>query len=138
MIEAKADRRHPSALYDDLPVRRENRMYQTKEQDWKLLRKKLPLWQEAYMDKLNQEYIRLLSGEGLASDKFWELEKRIREEKRSIGVVADMRRSQLYSNLLSLLVNEIIREDDLDGFSEELTETVKYAARQSKAFAERI
>ena len=113
-------------------------MYQVKEKDWKLFRQKLPLWQEAYMDKLNQEYIRLLSGEGLASDKFWELEKRIREDKRSVGVVADMRRSQMYSNLLSLLVNEIIREDDLDGFSEKLTETVKYAVRQSKNFAERI
>ena len=113
-------------------------MYQVKEQDWKLFRKKLPLWQEAYMDKLNQEYIRLLAGEGIASDKFWELEKRIREDKRSVGVVADMRRSQMYSNLLSLLVNEIIREDDLDGFSEELSETIKYAARQNKAFAERI
>lgn len=113
-------------------------MYTVKEQDWKLFRKKLPLWQESYMDKLNQEYIRLLSGEGLASDKFWELEKRIREDKRSVGVVADMRRSQMYSNLLSLLVNEIIREDDLDGFSEELSETVKYVAWQSKAFADRI
>ena len=128
---------HP-ALYDNLPARGENTMYQTKERDWKLFRKKLPLWQEAYMDKLNQEYIRLLSGEGLASDKFWELEKRIHTDKRSVGVVADMRRSQMYSNLLSLLVNEIIREDDLDGFSEELAETIKYAARQSKGFAERI
>ena len=82
-------------------------MYQTKEQDWKLFRKKLPAWQEAYMDKRNQEYIGLLSGEGLASDKFWKLEKKIREDKRSIGVVADMRRSQLYSNLLSLLANEL-------------------------------
>lgn len=113
-------------------------MYQVKEQDWKLFRKKLPLWQEAYMDRLNQEYIRLLSGEGLASEKFWELEKRIRMDKKSVGVVADMRRSQLYSNLLSLLVNEIIREDDLDGFSEELSETIKYVVRQSKEFAERI
>ena len=113
-------------------------MYQTKEQDWKLFRKKLPLWQEAYMDKLNQEYIRLLSGEGLASDKFWELEKRIREDKRSIGVAVDMRRSQMYSNLRSLMANEIIQEDDLDGFSKELAETIKYAARKSKGFAERI
>lgn len=45
-------------------------MYQVKEQDWKLFRRKLPLWQEAHMDKLNQEYIRILSGEGDASDKF--------------------------------------------------------------------
>ncbi len=113
-------------------------MYTVKEQDWKLFRKKLPLWQESYMDKLNQEYIRLLSGEGLASDKFWELEKRIHTDKRSVGVVVDMRRSQMYSNLLSLLANEIIQEDDLDGFSEELAETIKYAVRQSKGFAERI
>jgi len=113
-------------------------MYQIKEQDWKLFRKRLPIWQEAYMDKLNQEYIRLLSEERLSSDKFWELEKRIREDKRSIGVVADMRRSQLYYNLLSLLANEIIQEDDLDGFSEELAETIKYAARQSKVYVERI
>ena len=113
-------------------------MYQTKEQDWKLFRKKLPAWQEAYMDKRNQEYIGLLSGEGLASDKFWKLEKKIREDKRSIGVVADMRRSQMYSNLLSLLVNEIIREDDLDGFSEELSETLKDVVRQEKTLAEQI
>ena len=113
-------------------------MYQVKEKDWKLFRQKLLLWQEAYMDKLNQEYIRLLSGEGLASDKFWELEKRIREDKRSVGVVADMRRSQMYSNLLSLLVSEIIREDDLDGFSEELKETLKFVSAQYKLREERI
>ena len=52
------------------------------ESDWKLFRKKLPGWQEAYMDKLNQDYIRLLTGPGDASDKFWELEKRIKEGAR--------------------------------------------------------
>lgn len=113
-------------------------MYQVKEQDWKLFRRKLPLWQEAYMDKLSQEYIRLFSGEGNASDKFWELEKRIRRDKKSIGVVADMRRSQMYSNLVSLLLNEIIREEDLDGFSEELAEKLKYVSTQHKLLADRI
>ena len=113
-------------------------MYQVKEQDWKLFRKKLPLWQEAYMDKLNQEYIRILSGESLASEKFWELEKRIRIDKKSVGVVADMRRSQMYSNLLSLLVNEIIGEDDLDGFSEELVEIIKFVVERNISLAERI
>ena len=113
-------------------------MYQVKEQDWKLFRKKLPLWQEAYLDRLNQEYIQLLSGAGSASEKFWELEKRIRRDQKSVGVVADMRRSQMYSNLLSLLVNEIIREDDLDGFSEELSETLKDVLRQGKTLAEQI
>ena len=56
------------------------------EQDWKLFRSKLPGWQEAYMKKLNQEYIELLSGAGNASSKFWALEKRIREDQKDCGV----------------------------------------------------
>ena len=111
-------------------------MYQVNEQDWKLFRKKLPIWQEAYMDKLNQEYIRILSGDGNSSAKFLELERRIRTDSKSVGVAADMRRSQMYSNLVSLLVNEIIREDDLDGFSEELLEIVKFVAQRSKELTE--
>ena len=113
-------------------------MYQVKERDWKLFRQRLPGWQEAYMDKLNQEYIQILSGEGCGSDKFWELEKRIRTDKKSVGVVADMRRSQMYSNLLSLLVNEIIREDDLEGFSKELVEIIKFVVDRNKSLAERM
>ena len=31
------------------------------EKDWKLFRKKAVDWQEAHMDKLNKEYIELLS-----------------------------------------------------------------------------
>ena len=45
------------------------------EKDWKLFRKKISGWQEAYMEKLNREYIALLNEEGDASDKFWKLEK---------------------------------------------------------------
>ena len=52
------------------------------EKDWKLFRSRIPDWQEAYMDRLNHEYIELLSGEGNPSDKFWALEERIREDKR--------------------------------------------------------
>ena len=48
------------------------------EKDWNLFRSRIPDWQEAYMDRLNHEYIELLSGEGNPSDKFWALEVRIR------------------------------------------------------------
>ena len=34
------------------------------EKDWKLFRKKISGWQEAYMEKLNREYIALLNEEG--------------------------------------------------------------------------
>ena len=49
-----------------------------KEADWRLFRSRLPIWQEAYMERLNREYIALLSGTGSASEKFWELERRMR------------------------------------------------------------
>ena len=49
-------------------------MYQVIEKDWKLFRKLLPGWQEAYMERLTMEYIELLSSDRQASDKFWELD----------------------------------------------------------------
>ena len=47
------------------------------QKDWKLFRAKLPGWQEAYMERLNKEYIQILNSEGNPSDIFWTLEKRI-------------------------------------------------------------
>ena len=41
------------------------------EKDWKIFRSKIAGWQEAYMDKLNKEYIKILSGDGKPSEKFW-------------------------------------------------------------------
>lgn len=100
-------------------------MLEVKESDWKLFRKRLPIWQESHMERLNQEYIQILSGDGSASDKYWELEKRIREDRKRVGVVAEMRRSWMLSNLVSLINDGAITEKDLDGFSDELVEAVK-------------
>lgn len=101
-------------------------MLEVKESDWKLFRKRLPVWQESYMERLNQEYIQILSGDGLASDKFWELEKRIYTDRKRVGVAAEMRRSQMLSNLVCLMNDGAITERDLDGFSDELVEAVKH------------
>jgi hypothetical protein len=91
------------------------------EKDWKLFRSRLPDWQEAYMEKLLQEYAQILNGDALASDKFWTLEERIRQDKRNPGVlVTEMRRSKMHTNLLRLLDCEVITAEDLDGFSDEL------------------
>jgi len=73
------------------------------EKDWKLFRNKISDWKEAYMEKLNKEYVALLSGKGNASDKFWKLEKRIREDKKDCGVQCEMSRSNQFYIMLSLL-----------------------------------
>lgn len=38
--------------------------------DWKLYRERVPDWQEHYMEKLTEEYVKLLTSPGHASDHF--------------------------------------------------------------------
>ena len=92
--------------------------------DWALFREKISDWQEAYMNKLNKEYIELLSGEGRTSEKFWALEERIRNDKKDTGVQLKMSRSNCIPNIISLLNEEVITMEDLDEFSDELKETI--------------
>ena len=100
------------------------------EKDWKLFRKNHPDWQESYMEKLIKEYIEFLKGDGLASDKFWELEKRIKTDKKNPGVLLqDVRRSNFHMHLASLVGYEVISMDDLKDFSDETREIVERMAR---------
>lgn len=94
------------------------------EKDWKLFRSKIADWQEAYMDKLNKEYIAILSGEGNPSDKFWKLEERIREDKKDCGVHCEMSRSNQFFIMMSLLNEGAITRDDLNDFSDDLKDTI--------------
>lgn len=71
--------------------------------DWKLYREKIAQWQENYMDRLNKEYIELLSSkEGNPSDRFWELEKRIKQDRRHPGVILERKKSRAFLILLIL------------------------------------
>ena len=88
--------------------------------DWKIFRERIAGWQEAYMDRLNKEYIELLSGDGAPSDKFWKLEKRIREDRKSPGVIVEIGREELEHILIGLMADEVITEQDLEGFGDEL------------------
>lgn len=96
------------------------------EKDWKLFRNKIADWQENYMDGLNKEYIKLLSEDINPSDKFWRLEKRIKEDRKTTGVQVEMSRSNLIYNIVSLINDGAISLEDLEEFSEELKETVKF------------
>ena len=100
-------------------------MIEVSEKDWKLFRKQLPGWQESYIEKLNQEYIEILNSPEVSSEKFWKLEKRIKNDKRKIGVVCDMRRSKMIENIVSLLAEKVITTDDLSAFSDDLKSMVK-------------
>ena len=96
------------------------------EKDWKLFRNKVAGWQESYMDRLNKEYIELLSKEDVnPSDKFWKLNESIQEDKKKAGVQLRMSRSKLIYNLISLISEGAICFGDLEEFSDGLKETVR-------------
>ena len=99
---------------------------QISERDWKIFRKKIPDWQECYMERLEMEYIALLQTDKSASAKFWALEKRIKQDKKSPGVIIDMRRSTAINNIINLILDEVISLADLEDFSDDLKETVKH------------
>ena len=95
------------------------------EKDWKLFREKLPIWQDTYMDKLNQEYIEILSSSDNPADKFWKLEKRIKNDKHKTGIVCEMSRSKMIENITSLITEGVITIDDISEFSDNLKATVQ-------------
>lgn len=94
--------------------------------DWTLFRNKIADWQEAYIDRLNKEYIELLSADANPSDKFWSLERRIKEDRKRTGVRIEMSRSNLIYNILSLINDGVIRFEDLEEFSDNLKEKVRF------------
>ena len=78
------------------------------------------------MARLNKEYIALLSEDDkIASDKFWELEKRIKNDRRHPGVIIEVSKSDAVFDIVRLIRLEVIAYEDLADFSEDLQQAVK-------------
>lgn len=95
-------------------------------QDWALYRRKMPVWQENYMEHLCREYTEILTSDKQASDRFWQLWERIKEDPKCTGVIAQMSRSSVIFNMVDLIREGTITLDDLAEFSEELQERVRF------------
>ncbi len=100
-------------------------MVEISKKDWKLFQEKVPDWQERYMERLTKEYIELLSAPGNASDHFWELEKRIKQDRKHPGVILEMSKSDAIWNIARLVGHKVITMEDLDGFNEDLIDAVR-------------
>lgn len=93
--------------------------------DWKLYREKIAGWQEDYMERLIKGYVDYLSGDEPASTKFWEMEKRIKRDKKTPGVCIELNKGNMMFDLIRLMKDGVITFDDLAEFSDELRENVK-------------
>jgi|SRR6056297_207370 len=94
--------------------------------DWKLFRMKISDWQESYMEKLVVEYIDFLKCDKPASTKFWELEKRIKQDKKKPGVILELRKNYMLFDIIDLINVGVITVDDLSDFSHELKDEIKF------------
>lgn len=94
--------------------------------DWKLYREKIPGWQESYMEKLIVSYVEYLQCEEPASTKFWELEKKIKRDRKNPGVLIELNKQDMPFDLIRLIQEGVITINDLDEFSDDLKETVHF------------
>ena len=93
--------------------------------DWKLFCERVPDWQEHYMEQLVKKYIKMLSSPGYASDHFWELEKRIKKDKKHPGVMIELNKSDALWDIALMVKKKVITLGDLEGFSDDLIDAVK-------------
>lgn len=104
-----------------------------RKKDWKLFRERLSGWQENYMEGLVKAYADFLNDDKKpASEKFWELEKRIKEDKRHPGVVMELKKSEVIWDIVRLIRLKVITYDDLSDFSDELQNEVKRILEMSR------
>lgn len=102
-----------------------NEMSENKK-DWTIFLEKLPGWQEKYMARLEGRYIEMLSdSRKLPSEKFRELEKAMKEDRRSPGVFLELDRKNMEIDIKRLLAYEVITIEDLADFSDELKDSIK-------------
>lgn len=93
--------------------------------DWKLFSDKIGSWQESYMEKLVKEYIAFLDGDLPASRKFWELEKKIKQDKKKPGVIIELCKRDMLYDIIRLINDGVITMEELSDFTDELRENVK-------------
>ena len=93
--------------------------------DWKLYRERVSDWQEHYMEQLTKEYVELLTSPRNASDHFWKLEKRIKQDKKNPGVLIELRKSTALWDIAYFVREKVITMNDLEGFSADLIDAVK-------------
>lgn len=101
--------------------------------DWKLFRERLSDWQENYMKGLVKEYVNFLNDDTKhASEKFWELEKWIKEDKHHPGVIMELSKSEAIWDIVRLIRLKVITYDNLSEFSDELQQEVKRILEMSR------
>lgn len=93
--------------------------------DWKLFQEKIGIWQEAYMEKLLREYVGLIQGDGIPSERFWNLEERIKKDRQKLGVRIAPDKNTMCFDVVRLIKEEAISYEDISDFTSEFQKEIK-------------
>lgn len=104
------------------------------ESDWKIFRKRVPEWRERYLATKNQEIIRILTAEiTTATEQFWNAKHRMEEEAQTLVNCLDGHsRSKMQWYLFMMYQYELIRDADLEEFSENLRKQVIASSKSTE------
>lgn len=102
--------------------------------DWKLFQEKIPIWQERYMERLLEGYIQLLNSPEPASERFRELEIRIKKDRKHPGVKLKLEKPETIWDTVSLIELGVITIDDLIDFSDDYVNAVKLILEKRKSW----
>ena len=76
------------------------------------------------MQEVIYDYIRILNSSEKPSDKFWALEKRIKNDKRHPGVSVEMTKENMLPAVVELCRAGVVYKNELEGFSEQFIEAL--------------
>ena len=95
---------------------------QPAEADWKNYKSIVHGLRERYLNKRNTELIAILSRDSKTpTENFWDTSERMKEIERIMSdCLDDHRRSRMLSNLMLMYYHEMISDDDLNVFSDEV------------------
>ena len=81
-----------------------------------------------YVDRESRIYGKISSGihgNSAASERFWTLEERIKKDRKNPGLIVEMSRRRLLSNLANLAAYGVIHKSDLEEFSDKMKKDIE-------------
>ena len=102
-----------------------------KESDWKKFRNSLDKWRENYLKRKNEEIRAILEDENRSeTEKFWDIVDFQKEESKVLRNCLDgYSRSKMSLHMALMKKYEMICQEDIEEFSEELQEYIKNIVR---------
>jgi len=111
----------PTPSLHDRPT---SAMKKAKESDWRTFRDSLVAWRERYLETVTKQLTDLLRDKDRTpTERFWEAKERIDKEAKILQDCLDgYSRSKMEMKLDRMYRYELIGDEDLERFSEELRE----------------